>query len=392
MTARTPSPTDAPERSRIARPLDPSALRALCRPVEGGACVSIYLPLEPLPPASQNAVRARSAAQDAVKRLEAIGVSGSALARWGTRLEDAAESLASVRDPRGSVVVLADASNLHVVRVSTRLPLRVSVGERLALRPLLRALALETPYRVLAVSAKRVALFEGDALGLHPASSEGLPASLEDALGSETSEKQLRMRGTQSGGGSPAFYSHDARSDERKLDFERFRHAVAVAANRRFAGDATPLVIAADAPHAAALRAEMDVPGLLDEALTLSPDAASPAELHARAWPLVSASLTARASGARASWERARNAGKGLDLLDDVAAAAVAGRVHRLWLAADAPRPGAVDPASGRILPGRGDDDVLDDLAALVIRHGGEVRVAPDDAVPTATGLAAELR
>jgi len=246
---------------------------------------------------------------------------------------------------------------------------------------------------VLAVSAKRVAVLEGGALGLHPGELGELPASLEAALGAETSEKELRVRGTLGGGGAPVYYSHDARSDERKLDFERFRHVLAGAARRRFAGDPTPLVIAADAPHAAALRTALaDLPGLVPETVSLSPDAATPAQLHARAWPLVEAALAARAGSARASWERARNGGKGVDLVSEAAAEAVAGRVRRLWVSADRRVPGTVEPTTGRLDEGRGDDDVLDDVAALVLRQGGEVCVVPESALPGSTGIAAELR
>lgn len=37
-------------------------------------------------------------------------------------------------------------------------------------------------------------------------------------------------------------------------------------------------------------------------------------------------------------------------------------------------------------------DDVLDDLAELVMRQGGEVVVVPDERMPSETGLAAVYR
>ena len=113
----------------------------------------------------------------------------------------------------------------------------------------------------------------------------------------------------------------------------------------------------------------------------------SPAsQLRAR----VCAALAERARDARGRYEAARNAGKALDLLDDVAAAAVAGRIRRIWLEDGRSMAGRVDLASGRIVASEG-DDVYDSLAAAVLARAGEVFVVDAAAMPTATGVAAEV-
>jgi hypothetical protein len=83
------------------------------------------------------------------------------------------------------------------------------------------------------------------------------------------------------------------------------------------------------------------------------------------------------------------NRGKGLHRVDDVAAAAAAGRIRRLWVRPDERMPGAIDPSSGTLVGGRKLEDVLDGLVTLVLRHGGEVLVA--DRIPSGDSLAAEL-
>jgi hypothetical protein len=142
--------------------------------------------------------------------------------------------------------------------------------------------------------------------------------------------------------------------------------------------------------HRTALREKLKLPSLLDEGIRGNVDALGPAELHERAWPS-SSSGAARAAGSAALYERARNQGKGRDLVDDVAAAAVAGRVRRLWLYAERRNAGRIDPKTGRTLEGAGDDDVLDALAELVLARGGEVIPVPAAALPSQSGLAAEL-
>ena len=72
------------------------------------------------------------------------------------------------------------------------------------------------------------------------------------------------------------------------------------------------------------------------------------------------------------------------------------GRVGVLLVDADKVVPGRVDRDRGG--PGRlglddpATDDLLDDLAELALKTGGEVVVVPSDRMPTDTGLAAVYR
>ncbi|HBZ69789.1 MAG TPA: hypothetical protein DEP35_08680 [Deltaproteobacteria bacterium] len=357
-----------------------------------GPRVSVYLPLAPPPDAAQNDLLCRQAVDAARKRLEALGVESQEASRRSELIGGSLRESAPHAPPRGTLAGFESGSEVCSLGLVQRLPFLVSVGKRLVLRPLLRALQIEGPYRVLAVSTKRVALFEGDSRGLRRAAQGELPKSLEDALGSETTEKQLRLRGTGPSGSAPVYYAHHDASQEQKIDLRRFHHAIAAALNARLTNDAVPLVLASDTTHQGGLRAELRVPGLIEAAATASPDYWTEAELHEHAWPQVERVRASLMSAAPESWERARNTGKGVDLLDDIGAAALAGRVRRLWLDGDRALPGSVDPATGRAVPGAPDDDVLDALAEIVMSHGGEVRVLTSGALPSATGAAAELR
>jgi len=73
--------------------------------------------------------------------------------------------------------------------------------------------------------------------------------------------------------------------------------------------------------------------------------------------------------------------------------AALAGLVRRLWVDADRTEPGHIDESTGEIAPAGGDEDVLDELAALVIRRAGDVYVVPEASrLPAHASLIAELR
>jgi hypothetical protein len=376
----------------ILAPLPPETRQALLAVVStpSGPRVSVYLPVAPPPDGAQNEVLRRQAVEHVGKRLESLGISDAA--RRAELLDQALQAGAHRATPRGTVVGFASGPEVRSIHLAQHLPFLVSVGRRLVLRPLLRALPTESPYRVLSVSTKQVALFEGDARGLKRAAQGALPRSLEAALGSEKTEKQLRVRGTGPAGGVPVYYTHHNASQERKIDLQRFHHAIAAALNARIGSDPTPLVLAADTTHQSGLRAELRVPGLIEASVAASPDYWAETEFHEHAWPLVERLRASFGDTVPESWERARNAGKGVDLLDDIGAAAVAGRIRRLWLDGERVLSGTIDPATGRVLREPQEDDVLEALAEIVLSHAGDVCIVTSRGLPSATGAAAELR
>lgn len=368
---------------------DTEGVRALATP-RRGPLVTLYVPLRhSYPEARSNAAGYEGAVTEAQRRLEAAGLSAA-------EAQAAHEQLAAVEtDPRrlsrraAGVAVLRDRNELRAYALPWEPVRSVVVAENFALRPLLAAVRSNRRHHVLALSANRVALFEGDALGLEPILAQGVPASLEAALGSELTSKELRVATTQGGAGTPKYYSHDSGRDERKLDLERFHLKLARAIEAALHGRDEPLVLVATQAHHSALRSVLRLPQLLATGVHTSPDHLSPSELHALSWPLVEGAVAAQVAELAAEYERCFDRGKALHRIDDVATAAAAGRVRRLFVTRDERMPGAVDLASGALVGGRPAEDVLDGIVTLALRHGGEVIVAAQ--VPSGTAVAAEL-
>jgi hypothetical protein len=363
-------------------------LRAWVEP-ESETRVSLYLPLEQHLREHHGNVQLRDQAlRDLEQKLTALGIAG---APWSERMRAIEIDVRKLAPRTATLAIFADDKTERAVPLHAALPLSVSVGSTFALRPLLGVLAHSSRYRLLAVSENRVALFDGGAAGLAATPHPGIPTSLIDALGALSNEKEHRVRGTGVGGATAVSYSHGTAKEERKLDRERFHAAVAAALAPVLKDDGIPLVVAGTDEHRSALRERLKLQAFLDEGVAGNVDALGPVELHERAWPLVEGWCAARAAACKGHYERARNRGKGLDLQDDVAAAAVAGRVRRLWLDAARHIGGRIDRKTGRSSEGTGDDDVLDALAEIVLARGGEVIPVPAAALPSATGVAAEL-
>jgi len=119
-------------------------------------------------------------------------------------------------------------------------------------------------------------------------------------------------------------------------------------------------------------------------------------KLCARAWTIVEPDFRARLRALVERFEDARSRGRGAHDLAQVALAAAASRVESLLVETERRIPGRLDPASGTLTLGPLEDpqvdDLLDDLAELVLSRGGQVVVVPAADMPTASGVAAIFR
>ena len=84
------------------------------------------------------------------------------------------------------------------------------------------------------------------------------------------------------------------------------------------------------------------------------------------------------------------------DSVEAIALAVLGGRVRTLLVDQERLIPGRIDPDTGTVHYGQLDDphidDVLDDLAQMTLRTGGEVIMSPPERMPTGTGVAAVYR
>lgn len=343
-------------------------------------------------------LRIRAGVDRMVARLRERGVADEDIAARGEGLEAAEPSLRSLDPSVRTLVWLGDDRSWALATLTEEIPDRVVVAQHYALRPLLRAQQRERRFRVLAVSTNRVVCYEGDAAGMRPIDVDGVPQSLEDALGAELEGRQLSFRSEQPVPGqrsqAPIYHGHGGAGDERAIDRERFHRVLGPALSAAWRQGSPPVVLAAEVRTASELRKHVDLPSLLDEEIRGNPDHTSVDELHARAWPIVCSALDAGERALADRFEEVRKAGKTLEgPFEAVAEAAIAGRIRRLWVAEDARVPGLVDEMRARRVHARDpEEDALDALVTLVLRRAGDVRIVGADETPTGGAFCAELR
>jgi hypothetical protein len=126
---------------------------------------------------------------------------------------------------------------------------------------------------------------------------------------------------------------------------------------------------------------------LLDTGISHNPESGNTDLLHQEALKLIAPRFQKEVEFMKDQFNTAKAQQLGSDELNKVAEAAVIGRVGTLLVNDSRQVPGILDRASGAIQPAgsdsRGAEDVLDDLAELVLRMDGRVYMVPPEQMPT---------
>ena len=266
-------------------------------------------------------------------------------------------------------------------------------------KPLLRIVQSADRYQVLGINRQGVRLFEGnrDQLSEVP-QADGVPKSLEEALGTELTEPHLTVASYGTGTeGAAMYHGHGGRKPEVKKDAERFFRIMDRAIlDNHSRPSGLPLILAALPENQDLFRKVSKNPFLLADPIDVHPDAIKIEDLRERSWKIFGPRYLKRLEGMVEGYGEAQSKGLGEKDIYKLGHAAVEGRIKTLLVEADRQIFGHIDEATGQITPAETDqavvDDVLDDLAQIVIRRGGEAIIVPSDRMPTASGAAAIYR
>jgi hypothetical protein len=385
--------------TRKPTPLTLETLAALASANEP-PCLSLYQPTHRRPPEKrQDPIRFRNLVKglETSLRKEYPAVEAQlllkpfeALAHDGPFWEQTLDGLAVLAGP-------------HDFRVFT-LPLPLAelavVAGSFHTKPLRRFLQSVDRYQVLGLSLDAVRLFEGNRHGLAEVDLvPQVPRTITAALGDELTESHQTVAsyGGVGGGSSPMHHGQGAKMDEVEVDTAKFFRAVDRAVLEHYSRPSgLPLILAALPEHHHLFREVSQNPLLVADGIRFNPGSVSAGELGALAWKAMEPRCLARLSAAGGEFEKARSRNAGSDDLAEVARAAALGKVASLLVEADREIGGKLDAATGQIAFAPLDDprvdDLLDDLAELVLKMGGSVLVIPAEGMPSTTGLAATYR
>lgn len=269
------------------------------------------------------------------------------------------------------------------------------VAETFHVKPLLKLLQTNDRYHVLTLTRDAAHLYLGDRDGIEEVDlGADAPMTMEKALGTELTERSFARSNS---GGTERSVGHTTTSDEVELDTEKFFRIVdRTVLERATRNDGLPVILCGVAELIGEFRRIKRNPNILADAIVHHPHSLDRREMTKRAWSIIEPHATQRSLNLIEQYRSAATRWNGIDDIVQVAHAAVEGRIETLLVEDQREVPGKIDPVTGHItfddLSQPDIDDVLDDIAVLVMRMKGTVHVLPAQAMPTATGVAATLR
>lgn len=370
--------------------LEPSDLTTLTSFAARPAHVSLFTPQETC---------GTETAQNLIRWKNLLARTEAAL-RDVAQLAEVDATLAAVRrvtperlfaaPPSTGLAVFARPGWSRCFQVPAGVPELSAVGDRFLVAPLLDIVSPSQRFLLLVLNQSVVRLFAGTRFGLDEIPTARLPSC--PATSSERRRRDVtdragalpaRRTGSRAGaifhgGGSVGQQRHEA-------TLRYFRAVDALLPD--FASLNRPPLLLAGPSHLISLYRQLSrYPAMLDSALPMSPARLSIGALHRMAWTRVERQFR-RAEKAAA--RRYRDlAGTGLTMSEpaDISAAARAGRIDALFIAASTfTRPTSTRPPVLRLAGGTSSvADQLDHAAAGCLAYGGTVHLVPAERMPVA--------
>lgn len=302
------------------------------------------------------------------------------------------------------LAILSSPGKFQIFELQRKVPELLVVADSFHIKPLLRVLQSAGRYQILAISRSETRLYEGTRYTLDPVELTNVPSTITEVLGEELTEQHMTVASygagaarAAGGGVAPSIHAHGDKKDEIDIDRDRFFRSVdrgVLEHHSRPSG--LPLMLATLSEHQAPFRAVSHNPFLMADGIMMNSEALDLDMLRTEAWRILEPHYLQRLSKLANDYQTMRSRKLGSDDLTQVVRAVIAGRVNTLLIDDDQQIPGKIDYEIGEIQMGDISDpevdDVLDDLAEMVLRMKGAVLVLPSERMPSTTGVAATYR
>jgi hypothetical protein len=362
------------------------------------ACVSIYMGTERASgDPRQNPIKLKNLLSQASDQLLERGLrrpEADALLAPGAALLD--DSLFWQRQADGLALFLSD-GYFREVQQPIAFEDFVSVAHRFHVKPLLPLLSGDGRFYLLALSQGAVRILSGTRDTVRMLDADGVPASLDEALGTDELGRSSPYHQVAGGphGGQSVFHGFAGDEQDNKELILRYFRQVDQGLAGILAGKRVPLVLAGVEYLHPIYREANTYPSLLDDGVRGNVDDWSPQALHEAAWKIVGPHFTAAEDAAAGRYHALLGTGKATDSLESALAAASEGRVDVLFVDVAAHRWGVFVPETGSFREeseSGGAMDLIDQVAVRTLRNGGTVYAVNRERVPGGGDLAAVFR
>lgn len=349
--------------------------------VDATPSVSIYLPTTPVTSdADGERIQFKNQLTQAEALLNERGVARNDIQAIVEPLAELDRDYGFWTELARTLAVFATPSRSWLFRLPSELEAAVRVGDRLDIKPLLRALTFPHTAFVLALAQGSCRLVEIAAdVPPQAVAVPGMPSGVDSAAGTGRSPSE-RMLG----------------DEGQKVRVRQYARRVDSALRGVLTGRRRPLILAAAAPVDDMFRQVNSYPNLLAETIAGNPETLTDAELAERARPLLDAHYAAELAQLRERLDAWSARGRAAVEIGDVARAATFGAVDTLLVDIDVHVAGTVDAETGAVELIDSEDDfapgVTDEVARRTLAAGGRVVAIRTADMPAGGPLAALLR
>lgn len=276
------------------------------------------------------------------------------------------------------------------------------VAQRFHVKPLFSYLQGDGHFFVLAVSPKRVRLFEGGKHSLNEVDTDLLPETLVEALNIDEYQSTLQFHSHSMSGASASaekqaiYHGHGGGSDaDKKEELLKFFRKLDDGINEFFGVEPAPLVFAGVEYLFPIYQQANNYRNLVDSPVPGNQDDASADELHGPAWQVVEPRFAADRRQIVEKYGTLAARQQASDDLDTVIQAAREGRVDTLLLAEGVRRWGTVSGDGSVKYENQStanNEDLLDYAGVQSFNSGANVLLFSQDQMPSDSPIAALFR
>lgn len=368
-------------------------LRALLAEHEG-PCVSLFMPAH-RGGAEEDPIRFRNLLRRAEERLDAYGLSGSAVGEFLAPLHALLTDVTFWPNQSDGLAIFLARDFLRVYRLPGAFREELEVGEFFHVAPLLPLLTGDGRFYVLALSQNATRLFYGTRFTISPVDLKRVPHSMAEALQTHDRDEVLTFHTRPTSGGTwgAIFEGHGVGIDTVKGDLLLYFQKIDRGLHELLREERAPLVLAAVDYLMPIYREANTYPHLLEKGIEGSPDRLGEKDLHDRAWAIVEPQFQDALSQAVGVFHQAAAAGKATADAQQIIPAAYRGELETVFVAQGLHLWGTLDPSTNRVelheQQDVGDEDLLNLAAIHTLRHGNTVYALPPEQVPGGGPLAA---
>lgn len=297
---------------------------------------------------------------------------------------------------RRSGIVMFRAPGMFLTQHLDRtVPELAIVADTFHVKPLFRLLQTMEEYHVLCLTKESAQLFVGNRDALDPIPVRGSEViTMDQMLGTELTKRGFAIANS---GGMRRFVGYTTTSDEVELDTQRFFRAVDKLLLTEVPRVAElPMVVAGLREQTIQYRQISHNPKVIGSSIDVNPLRLTLRDLTLKAWEVMEPLIYAQSNALLEAYDQAASTDGGIEGIFGIAHAAAEGRIETLFVEDSRQVPGKIDETTGNIvfddLAQPDINDVLDDIARIVLKKGGTVIVLPTQYMPTSTGAAAILR